>query len=340
MSESSEDPGTSEAPAPALRVVLLPGTRRTGAHAVLDTLTQFDIATPQQARWLATFHAKVFELAGVVPTDARPQAAFLLANTGSQPDLREEARAWLRRQLDVQPQLLLHEPRIAFLASFWREIVISCDAGPGFVGVQRPPADIAHGAQPSGPLSDAGHLASWLNAQLTYERSTRDQPRSFLLYDDLLDDWTGPIMRLGQALDLPAVLECGPQGIRRVHHTLAEQAPLPTSPVPLAESEAPTALVDLCAQAWAALQALTADPADAAAEAALDDVAEGYRLLYLEAEAVARSSINAAREAGKAFVRSQAADAGAAATAPAAPVKPAVPEPPRATRRWARRSRA
>ena len=49
------------------------------------------------------------------------------------------------------------------------------------------------------------------------ERATREGARAFVRYDDLLTDWTIPVFRLGQELDLEAVKAASANGIRKVH---------------------------------------------------------------------------------------------------------------------------
>ncbi len=44
--------------------------------------------------------------------------------------------------------------------------------------------------------------AAWVNMMLHTERATREGTRAFVRYDDLLTDWTVPVFRLGQELDV------------------------------------------------------------------------------------------------------------------------------------------
>ena len=41
-----------------------------------------------------------------------------------------------------------------------------------------------------GAQGEAGRAAGWINQTLFTERATRESPRAFVRYDDLLEDWT------------------------------------------------------------------------------------------------------------------------------------------------------
>ena len=63
---------------------------------------------------------------------------------------------------------------------------------PCFATVLRHPAAVVESKQRSygGWQGDVNRTAGWLNLTLFTERATREGPRVFVRYEDLLDDWT------------------------------------------------------------------------------------------------------------------------------------------------------
>src|SRR5690606_39053538 len=51
----------------------------------------------------------------------------------------------------------------------------------------------------------ANRLAGWVNTMLFTERATRDFRRSFVLFSDLLEDWTSTIAQVDAELQLSVV---------------------------------------------------------------------------------------------------------------------------------------
>ena len=71
--------------------------------------------------------------------------------------------------------------------------------------------------QTGSAFSEVQRTAAWVNMMLHTERATREGARAFVRYDDLLTDWTVPVFRLGQELDLEAVKAASANDIRKVH---------------------------------------------------------------------------------------------------------------------------
>jgi hypothetical protein len=138
---------------------------------------------------------------------------------------------------------------------------------------------------------DAGRAAGWINQTLFTERATREGPRAFVRYDDLLDDWTVAIARVGEALDL-AVVRDAPANAMRAAHELVDRT-LSRSGADWGDLRLPAGLREQADAVWALVAALAGD--EEPPEARLDAARAAYVALYEEAEAIARSSIEAAR---------------------------------------------
>jgi hypothetical protein len=121
---------------------------------------------------------------------------------------------------------------------------------------------------------------------LETERVTRGAPRAFVRYEDLLADWVGEIRRIGPAIEAPqlAAVERTPQVDRFVDPTLHR------SRVRWDELDVPDRVRDMAEDVWRQVQNLaTGGPTE------LDAARDAYLAMYGEAEAIAQSSITAAK---------------------------------------------
>ena len=146
-------------------------------------------------------------------------------------------------------------------------------------------------------FSEVQRTAAWVNMMLHTERATREGRRAFVRYDDLLTDWTVPVFRLGQELDLETVKGASANDIRKAHQFV--DPGLKRVQTTWEEVPVPARLRELAEETWTALGKL-AEPAGDTPDvhALLDELRSAYAELYDEAEAIAQSSIVAARRQG------------------------------------------
>jgi hypothetical protein len=112
-------------------------------------------------------------------------------------------------------------------------------------------------------------------------------------------DWRREITRVGELLDLP--LLTGGLDAERIARVEAFVDPkLHRNRVRWADLDVPAPVEALAEQAWTDLQP-RADPAGDTpeAQARLDEARAAFRTLYAEAEAIAQSSVTAAKAAGR-----------------------------------------
>ena len=90
---------------------------------------------------------------------------------------------------------------------------------PRFVTMLRHPAAVIDSKQRwyGEWQGDVARAAGWVQQTLFTERATRDSPRVFVRYEDLLDDWTRTVARVGEALDLAVVRDAPAAAMRDVH---------------------------------------------------------------------------------------------------------------------------
>ena len=198
----------------------------------------------------------------------------------------------------------------------------------------RPPAEVAGSRAKyyNNKLGAAHLVASWVNMLLHTELATRDSPRVFVRYADLLDDWVRTTQHVGSTLDLRHVLDARSEQLRDGHRFIDPS--LRRITVTLDELDLPPRLREITEHTWAELDA----PGRARRRhrrpdaQTLDQLTTAYVDLYAEAEAISRSTVVAATARagggvpGGTVDRAAARSRGAAARGPGA-ARPARGDP-------------
>lgn len=196
---------------PAKQLVLVTGAGRSGTSAVAGTLHMLGFHVPRpvlrvnatnpkgffESRWPVRFHRGLMDRAVIEQTDGRPVAARLVADQVDEP-AREALRTWLRTQFEHAEDVVVKDPRAAWVPALWADEAAALGGRTGFVTMLRAPAEVvrsrqSHYHQNRPHMDEYGfgvmNLAGWVNANLTVERLTRGRSRSVLRYDDLRSDW-------------------------------------------------------------------------------------------------------------------------------------------------------
>lgn len=303
------------APSPTRRsLVLVVGSGRSGTSLFSELLHRLGYHVPQpqiepdvsnprgfaESKWVVEFHTGLLKKAKVQTSDARPDAWAAAANAvGNQAE--DQARTFLRKQLNDSEHVLIKDPRLAWFLPLWRRLADELGVTPRFVTMLRHPAAVLESKSRyyGDWQGDVSRAAGWLNTMLYTERATREGLRTFVRYDDLLDDWTRVVAGVGEELALDPVSSANPGMIRAadefVDPSLSRATPSWT------EFEMPDDLRRLADSVWTLLGRL-ADrqvPTGDAALTELDSTREAYVSLYRRAEAVAQSSVVAAVRGGQ-----------------------------------------
>jgi hypothetical protein len=285
---------------PERSLVLVAGSGRSGTSLMAGILQRLGYAVPQpeipadetnprgfaESRWVVEFHTRLLHRSGVQVADARPRAWALTAQAGLDVIAQAQLREWLGPELELSRHVIVKDPRLSWFLPLWRRTAEELGVTPRFVTMLRHPAAVIQSKQRwyGGRQGEVARGAGWLNQTLFTERATRDGERSFVRYEDLLEDWTQVL----QALDLPAVRRATPAAMRRAHEFVDRG--LSRSQPDWDRLEVPRTLRELADQLWAEIAEGTADAGR------LDELRAGYVELYEEAEALAHSSITAARQ--------------------------------------------
>lgn len=311
----------------AARLVIVAGSGRSGTSAATGVLKHLGLHVPQpevQARgmnprgffepeWVVRFHTRLLRRAQVSLQDARPDAFLLTERASSRPDVRGQLRDWLAPQFTVAPEVVVKDPRNAWFLPLWEHCAREIGVAPRFLTMLRHPVEVVASKEKVsedkalGPGSSADRspvhggrygqswgVANWLNLALFTELATRESPRAFLRYDDLLADWRGAITRVADTLDLSMRSGFDPDRARAADEFIDPS--LRRSQATWDDVAVSARLRDLAERVWQELSALGEDRDHrSGASAALDNARRDYVDLYAEAEAVAHSSIVMAR---------------------------------------------
>jgi len=97
---------------------------------------------------------------------------------------------------------VLKEPRMCRLLPLWWQLLQEVEARPAPVLIYRDPVEVAQSLSARDGSSRTQGLLYWLRNQLEAEFSTRGVLRSFVLFDELLDDWRQVISRIETELQV------------------------------------------------------------------------------------------------------------------------------------------
>jgi hypothetical protein len=289
-------------------LVLVAGSGRSGTSLFTGILQRLGFLVPQpevpadttnprgfaESQWVVDFHTRLLDRAGVQVADAQPGAWARTADVGLDEEVRRELRRWLAGRYREADHVAIKDPRLSWFLPLWRRCADDAGVVPRVVTVLRHPAAVIHSKQRSYGAwqGDVSRTAGWVNQTLFTERATREGPRLFVRYDDLLEDWTKVVARAGDSLDLAAVRDAPATSMRRVHEFVDRG--LSRSRPEWDGFEIPAPLRELADEVWE-LVARLADGDDPGIAGRLDAARAAYLSLYEDAEAIAQSTIQAAR---------------------------------------------
>jgi hypothetical protein len=292
------------------RLVLVVGVGRSGTSLFSGILSElgFHIPRPEvkandtnprgfgEPRWVVDFHTRMLRAKRVTVNDSRPAAFAKTTAAGDEPGARAELREWLAGEMREADDVLVKDPRTAWFLPLWTGCARELGVPTSFVTMLRHPAEILESARKSygERQTAASRIAAWINVTLETERSTRGSARAFVRYEDLLADWRREVTRVGELLDVPSLATIEPERAAGVDAFV--DPTLHRNRVRWEDVDVPGSLRDMAEAVWRALQPL-ADPGGDSAEthAALDRCREHYVAFYADAEAIAQSTVLAAR---------------------------------------------
>jgi hypothetical protein len=292
-------------------LVLVAGSGRSGTSLFTGILQRMGFFVPQpevpadetnprgffESQWVVDFHRALLKTSRVQVSDARPTAWALTAQAAFDEDAQGKLRSWLQKQFRKSDNVVIKDPRLSWFLPLWRRCAEDIGVSPRVVTVIRHPAAVVDSKQRSYGTwqSGVGRTAGWLNQVLFTERATREAPRVFVRYQDLLDDWTNTVARVGNRLDLAVIRDAPASSVVRVHEFV--DVSLSRSRTNWGDFDVAPALRELADEVWELVSRLADDDGVASPSVVekLEAARAAYIELYEEAESIAQSSIWAER---------------------------------------------
>ena len=308
--------GVDQAPAPGAgrTLVLVAGSGRSGTSLFSGILQRLGYHVPQpevpadstnprgfaESQWVVDFHTRLLMKAGVQVSDARPTAWGHTADVALDEGFYDELAKWLAKQFRASDHVIIKDPRLSWFLPLWRRCAEEAGVSPRFATVLRHPAAVIDSKQRSYGhwQSDVSRTAGWLNQTLFTERATREGPRAFVRYDDLLDDWTRTLGRVGETLDLSVVRDAPAASIVSIHEFVDRG--LSRSKANWEDFAIPDALRGQVDLVWDLVSRLVEEDGESIGSIAqeLDEARARYISLYEDSEAIAQSSVAAGPRKG------------------------------------------
>jgi len=226
----------------------------------------------------------------------------------SVPDLKARALDILERNFAGSGLFVLKDPRICRLLPFWLESLHQFGAETRCILPFRNPIEVAASLRKRDGFSPAKSYMLWLRHVLDAERATRNLPRAFLAYDDLLDDWRGTVSRVAERLGLSWPLHSTAVESEidrflkaRLRHHITDETSLQHHP----------GIAGWIKDTFTLLQALLNDPGSREAQQGLDEICDEFDRASDALGAVLRADEKALDEARQTLVKRD-AEAGVA----------------------------
>jgi hypothetical protein len=288
-------------------LVLVAGSGRSGTSLFSGILQRLGFYVPQpevpadstnprgfaESQWVVNFHTRLLNEAGVQVADARPAAWAQTAEVALDESIHDELSSWLGKQFKESDHVIVKDPRLSWFLPLWRRCAESVGVEPRFATVLRHPAAVVDSKQRSYGAwqGDVGRTAGWLNQTLFTERATREGLRVFVVYEDLLDDWTRIVGHVGEALDLSVIRDAPAASIVSIHEFVDRG--LSRSRAVWEDYAIPSALREQVDVVWKLVSQLAGEEGtdSEAVTAELEAARAAYASLYEDSEAIAQSSV-------------------------------------------------
>src|ERR1700733_3230389 len=107
-----------------------------------------------------------------------------------------------RREYGDAPLFILKDPRVSRLMPLWRPVLDELGVEPRIVIMVRNPLEIAGSMKRRDGWGEHRTLMVWLRYMLAAERDTRDLPRCFAGYGQLMNDWRAVVDTVSDRLGI------------------------------------------------------------------------------------------------------------------------------------------
>jgi hypothetical protein len=295
------------------KVLVVTGSGRSGTSSVAGTLKRLGFHIPQpevetddrnprgyyEPLWVAEFHKHWLNAIPVRTIDSRPDAGDI-AMADLTPEREETLRSWLADEVATRPDgdiVIIKETRAYWVYPLWQRVVAASGAELASLTMLRHPAQVVR-SRDSAYLTgrtdelrrarETTNVAAWLNSVFVTERATRDNPRAFVPYYDLIGDWRAAMARACDQVAIEIGDVTGPHAVDDFVTTSLNRSAATWDGLAV-----PNVLVDLAERTWTAAHTLVEHPSDPGAIAALDALNAEYVELYRTSNAIVSDETSA-----------------------------------------------
>jgi hypothetical protein len=338
------------------RLVLVAGAGRSGTSLMTGILAKLGMSVPQpevtadetnprgfgEPRWVVDFHTRLMRTRRMTSLDGRTNAPEMAAKAADNAKAADVLRSWLEVQFVGVDQVVVKDPRIVWFLPLWDSCARDLGVTTGVVTMLRYPTEVIASARTwyGDWQTNPSRACGWINVMLQTERISRDLPRAYVSYPDLLSDWKAEVNRVGTALDIASLVDVDAAAAASVDEFV--DPGLHRQTVGWEDMGVPQHVRELSDEVWDGFVALTHESLETeVSRARMDGWREDYARLYTEAEQIAQSTIRAAlKDAGKPVAAPAAAGSAAkkATTGKPGAAKGAAAVPRGAARRVAKSS--
>jgi len=219
--DAGQIPAGADAPEPAgataaTPVILVLGMHRSGTSAITRTLNLLGAAVPDnlippnpeanaagfwESEDLRVLHDELLASAASSWDDWLPFNPGWYRSAAAEP-FRQRARGLLERYFRGAVLYVIKDPRICRFLPFWLDVLTEVGVQPHCVLMTRDPLEVAASLRRRDGFSRSKSLMLWLRHVLDAEFASRDLPRAFASYDQLLHDWRAVAAGIGQRLGM------------------------------------------------------------------------------------------------------------------------------------------
>jgi hypothetical protein len=290
------------------RLVLVAGAGRSGTSLMTGILAKLGMSVPQpeisadatnprgfsEPRWVVDFHVRLMRTRRLTSLDGRPNAIEMAAQAAADAEVAGTLRSWLEVQFVGASQVVVKDPRIVWFLPLWQQCARDLGIDTNIVTMLRYPTEVIASARTwyGDWQTDTSRACGWINVMLETERTTRELPRAYVGYSDLLTGWQAEVERVGAALAIPSMVSVDPAAAADVDSFV--DPGLRRQTVGWEGMGVPDRVQQLSEQVWNGLLGFRHGEADGPSVDALDSWREAYVQLYTEAELIAQSTIRAA----------------------------------------------
>jgi hypothetical protein len=319
---------SSDGQNPQATLVVVAGSGRSGTSTIAGVLKTIGLTVPPpeipgnatnprgffEPRWVVDFQSNLLRKSVARVTDARPAAFLSTQQVGARPATRDVVGDWLKGHVSPGAELVVKDPRSSWFLPMWRQAALDAGAGIAFVTMLRHPAEVVGSKDHYYKAAKQGDTprhaqtrvaAGWINIVLQSEFSTRDSRRTFVRYNDLLEDWRAVVGQITRDIDLRAGREMTEEVVAEVDAFV--DPGLRRIRTGWDEVDCPANVRELAQEIWDQLGVLADNGGfQEGAKQALDACRARYEEMYTDAEALAQSSIQAAAGRAKRTARRRA----------------------------------